>query len=168
MAAGQRKLPDPYHSRHWVTAQHSEQTKVSAVLVGQLELSHHAPPGGRLPPRPGCLLQVSRPANMRTSRSCWSLPQPGERRHQGGTSCSRRPLSSVSGPDEPPPGGTHYTEPRACRAAKGRAFPATVRTLTVSKRQPSSPENGPLCCRSLGVCLVMLVNFWGYIGGTLL
>ena len=41
MAAGQRKLPNPSHSRHRVTAPHSEQTK-SAVLVGQLELNHHA------------------------------------------------------------------------------------------------------------------------------
>ena len=48
------------------------------------------------------------------------IPQPGRAQaSQGDTWRFPTPLSSVNSPDEPPPGGTHYSEPRACRAAKG-------------------------------------------------
>ena len=76
------------------------------------------------------------------------------------------PLSSVNA-QTTAAGRRPFKEPQATWAAKGRAFPTTVRTPTTSRHQPSSPEMGlyvaslwgtyPRCVRCLGG------YEWGYV-----
>jgi hypothetical protein len=85
MAAGQPKLPDlpclPESPRGW-SAQRAG-GHISAVLIRQLALNRHAPRVVDHRQRRD-VSWVSIPANIRTSCSCWSLPQPGKRRHLRG------------------------------------------------------------------------------------